>query len=273
MGLPELRTFARLLRHTGSFRASCVLASHRRGLAEFRLPGWPGSFRVRTGTSDAALFRYLALNMTPTEYAVPEGETPKVILDIGANVGVASLMFAKRFPAARIFAFEPLPENLELLRYNTRKFPQVRAIPYALGAITELRKFFYSDDPGNFGGGGFVFQRNVPTLELPMLAVLEAFERYEIPPVDLIKIDVEGAEGEILGSFPNRLIESVRTIVGELHQAEPQLLGKLRGAGFDLALTPVGAGSLCSYLRATRSTPSRPAHSRALAEVSADATT
>ena len=43
---------------------------------------------------------------------------PKVIYDIGANIGVASLYFACRYPGARLFGFEPVPDNFEVCQRN-----------------------------------------------------------------------------------------------------------------------------------------------------------
>jgi hypothetical protein len=52
------------------------------------------------------------------------GKTP-IVIDAGANVGAASLWFARAFPQAAIVAVEPDPENARLLRLNTAGAPHV----------------------------------------------------------------------------------------------------------------------------------------------------
>ena len=45
---------------------------------------------------------------------VPDAVDPAVIVDVGANIGMASIYFADRFPSASIYAFEPMPEAVIL---------------------------------------------------------------------------------------------------------------------------------------------------------------
>lgn len=216
----HLRALARTAMHTRSLRAACALHTECLGWAEIRLPGFAGTFRFRTGTSDARLLRGLAEAGLPAEYGLPADLHPRVILDIGANIGTVTAALARRYPAARIWAFEPLPENLDLLRHNVARFPRVRVVPFGLGARTESRPYTRSDNPRNFGGGGFFGGRDDHGTQvegLPIVAVGEALEGLGISAVDTIKIDTEGAEHDILMSFPPARLRQVAVIVGELH--------------------------------------------------------
>ena len=68
----------------------------------------------RDGTSDTIIINK---NLNPNEK--PEYQFPpmpaKVILDIGANIGVTALRLAYQYPEATIYAFEPEPENFSIL--------------------------------------------------------------------------------------------------------------------------------------------------------------
>jgi len=203
-----------------SLRSAWLLHRDRPGVAEIRVPGLPGHFRFRTGTSDARLMRVLVERGLPPEYELPAHFEPRIILDIGANIGTVTAALARRYPQARIFAFEPLPENFVLLKYNTAALANVFALPFGLGARTQCRPYTRSDDPRNFGGGGFHGGRGFPLRRLevlPVVSVAEALAALGIPAVDLIKIDTEGAEHEILTSFPRSVLATVKVIVGELH--------------------------------------------------------
>ncbi|MEM6553603.1 MAG: FkbM family methyltransferase, partial [Planctomycetota bacterium] len=228
--LQSLRQTLSLLRHTRSLVATRALQCQLpgAGVAEVRLPGCPGPVRFRRGTSDAILLQPLVFNELPPEYRHQLTEPPKVILDIGANIGALALQFAKLYPRARILSFEPLPENYELLAFNTRHCPNVETFPFGLGATTTSLPYQRSDDPTNFGGGGCHPTHPPATTAdtVDIVAVTEALERLNVTHIDLIKIDTEGAEHDILTNLPAELLTTVRCIVGELHNKpnDPALL-------------------------------------------------
>ena len=57
---------------------------------------------------------------------------PKFIIDGGANIGTASIFFANRYPNAKIVAVEPESQNIEMMEYNLKNYPQVKIIHAAL---------------------------------------------------------------------------------------------------------------------------------------------
>lgn len=74
----------------------------------------------RPGTSDRGLiYEILVRNQRKSEYWVDAKVNPTVIFDIGANIGITAIWLADKFPGAKIFCFEPMPENFELLKANT----------------------------------------------------------------------------------------------------------------------------------------------------------
>ncbi len=218
----RIRDFVKWAVRTRSLHAARLLLTERTGVAEVHLPGFAGTFRLRTGTSDAMLLRESVQRDLPREYDVRPAVAPQVILDIGANIGAVTAAFVRRWPQARVYAFEPLPENFALLRHNVAQFPQVTALPYGLGAETAQRCYVRSDDPRNYGGGGFLPKGGTQApdasgLELPIVAVAEAFRELGLARVDLIKIDTEGSEFDILTNLPPAVLDTVQVIVGELH--------------------------------------------------------
>lgn len=155
-----------------------------------------------------------------SEYRLPVSIQPRVILDIGANIGLTSLYFATAYPQARIWAFEPAPANLELLQGNVAAFSdRVTVIPVGLGAEAGRFPFGPSGDPLNFGGGSFRENGSDPsqTVLLPATTLRDAVERYSIPQPDVIKLDAEGAEWNILRGTPAHLLAATKVVIGELH--------------------------------------------------------
>lgn len=227
--MPGLRPFLKSLLCTGNLSTAWALHTRRRREVEFSLPGLVGTLRMRTGTSDADFFRLLAHGYEFREYRIPIECAPRTILDVGANVGVVSINLARKYPRARIYSFEPLPENFKLLQHNVAQFPNITPIPFGLGAATRERTYYWSDDPRNLGGGGFHDHGppNQKTSTLPVVSVTDALERFNIENIDIIKIDAEGAETDVLTAMPAALLARVLAIVGELHGDPAPLLAHL----------------------------------------------
>lgn len=189
-----------------------------RPVAQYVWRGMP--IHYRPGTSDPALIYSILLKQgRKSEYWVPESLDPAVILDIGANIGISSMYFAERFPRARIYAFEPVPENVALLSRNVVRRPQVHVSPVALGGRNGTIEMLSSDSPRNFGGFSFYRQGSDPSRKIAvrMQDVNTALRELGVGRVDLIKIDTEGSEYEILTAFDENMLRSVKWIMGELH--------------------------------------------------------
>lgn len=155
-----------------------------------------------------------------SEYRHCVSTGPSVIFDVGANIGVTALYFATLYPAARIYCFEPLPENVALLRENTAPFSdRITIVPKALGDREGSLPYCYSDDPLNFGGGTFygVGCDRSRAIDLPMTTMARACAELGIDQIDLLKIDTEGAEMAVLRGIPDEIIRNVRAVIGELH--------------------------------------------------------
>lgn len=221
----ELRRFARTAFFTRNIRTAYRLHTSRNRPAQIRLPGFEGTFKLRTGTTDADHLLLLANGYDFPEYRIPISCRPHTILDLGANIGVASIILAQTYPEARIFAFEPLPDNYKLLEHNVAAFGNITPVPFGLGARTEYRDFFRSSYLRNQTGGFYTdgtlsFSRRGPRAgvqKLPVLAVPEALRRYGIRNIDIIKIDTEGAEYDILTNIPHEVLDGVTVVVGEFH--------------------------------------------------------
>jgi FkbM family methyltransferase len=187
---------------------------------------WEGvPVAYRAGTSDAALvYNILLRRGKKAEYALPPeaklaaGDV-KLVLDIGANIGIASLYFGRAFPHAQIHAFEPDPDNGELLAINARAMPRIHVHRLALGERDGELELFDSDDSTNLGGfsahGLGVNSGRSKTV--PVRHAGRALAALGIRQVDVIKIDTEGAEWEILTSIGRELLGGTRVIMGELH--------------------------------------------------------
>src|ERR1700733_11933508 len=87
----------------------------------------PVSLRVRT--TDVALCREILLNGL---YDCQLRESPEVIFDLGANIGLSTVYYANKFPTAKIIAVEPDPSNFALLEKNCEPYRNVTLVQGAV---------------------------------------------------------------------------------------------------------------------------------------------
>lgn len=120
------------------------------------------------------------------------------MVDVGANLGFFSLLWASFNNDNRVFSFEPSPRNIQYLQHNIDKNNfgnQIIIFKNALGSDNGVMEF----DPGNVdqtGWGGFTLQKNSRSITVNV----KRLDDYapEIKKIDLLKIDTEGADYLVL---------------------------------------------------------------------------
>lgn len=126
---------------------------------------------------------------------------PPTILDLGANVGFASLFFAKKYPDADIACVEPMPENISVLTANLGvNGVRARVIPKAIsiedGSVTMQRS---EHDYGHkITGIAFGREMTGDTLTVPAITIPSLMSEMGWKRIGLLKVDVEGYEGILL---------------------------------------------------------------------------
>lgn len=182
---------------------------------------WHGQrIHYRAGTSDPRLIYNILLKRgRKGEYWMPAAVDPKVIFDIGANIGITTLYLAKRFPHARIYAFEPAASNFALLQKNTATLQNIVCLNLALGTSDGEMELYSSDDPTNEGGYSLYSQGadTARTVRVQMKSPKSFMAENGITRIDMIKIDTEGSEHGILTAFDPAVLRTVKWITGELH--------------------------------------------------------
>lgn len=178
-----------------------------------------GRVHYRRGTSDTSLaYDILFRPGSHAEYWLPHDLAPRVIFDIGGNVGIASRYLAHRFPQATVHAFEPIPANLELLRRNAAN-RRIVVHPFGLGGADGEFEFSIPTgvgaNPGAYSRFGLEHRSEI--VRAPVRATAGVLAALGIGSIDVVKIDTEGAEFDILSSFPREVLSRVAWIYGELH--------------------------------------------------------
>jgi len=147
-----------------------------------------------------------------------------IVLDLGAHIGGASLLLASINKNMKIHAYEPLPENAELLERNAKLngFSNIFVHQLAISGKKGKMKIYYGllttevDRAHYFIGRwkGLPADRYV---EVDTITLEEIFREHSIGRCKLIKSDIEGDESTVLKPCPDDILKRIDYFVGEHH--------------------------------------------------------
>lgn len=142
------------------------------------------------------------------------GPDAKVVVDVGANIGIASLYFLTRSLDTLVYAYEPVPQNIESFRQNIAPFQdRCELAEVAVGAETGVADFGI-EPTGKFGGIKVVSKERIRIRCVSVNDVLErVFSKH--PEIDCLKIDVEGTEQDILSAVAREFWDRIKCIYAE----------------------------------------------------------
>lgn len=179
---------------------------------------------IRPATSDVPS---VINNCIREEYGqFEETIAPKLIIDAGAYIGDTSAYFLSRFPGAKVIALEPNTESFLQADLNLRPYgDRVTLVCAALWDSIGMIDFGGEQTSARVGGGG----AEVRTITIP--ALLSKFENAEI---DILKMDIEGAELVVLRSAVGNWLNNVRLLLLETHgqNVELEVLPLVEREGF-----------------------------------------
>lgn len=227
------------------FRDLLTPTSRLRYLAWRAMP-WPRSITVKFSNGQYAILPSHELLDLGTAYEVfiaQDYHSPRDlgggvgrIVDVGANVGHSVVYWAQHYPEARIDAIEPHPRHAKLLG-RVVKLNRLgdRVTMYIVAAGTRDGRGFLTDDTTasalrDTAVGG--------AIEVP---VVDFFLRWGNAPIDLLKLDCEGAELDLMMD-PRFADLNVKALVVEWHEtprtprAKDRIVDRLRELGWQLEI-------------------------------------
>jgi FkbM family methyltransferase len=172
----------------------------------------------------------------------------RTVLDIGANVGVFALFAASIAPAAVIHCFEPDGVNFEMLRGNVEANPRAHIFAHQ-AAVGGKDGFAY------LSGGATSVTHAIAEAGEQRVELLSLAHAVELcgGSVDFLKMDVEGAEREILSGCSDAVLQRIRAISMEWHypMREAEVLAeRLRALAFTVICIERDGGR---FVKASRS--------------------
>ena len=209
---------------------------HANGIAAVRFGNV--MFQARHNSLDAfalyEIWRYKS-------YSEAEIRRDDVVVDIGANIGGYAVLAAKS--GARVFAYEPVPETYQLLSKNIiiNNCHTVKSYNVAVGS--KIGELTLNVNPQAAGLDSIYHTfSSTEKIKVPSIDLHEIFVQNKLKKIDVLKIDVEGAEYDILLNARSSDMRKVRTITMEYHDFldhghnKKELIRFLRSNGFEVQL-------------------------------------
>ena len=150
------------------------------------------------------------------EYNVKLGFEPKIIFDLGGNIGTTALYFLLKYPGSTVYIFEPDPANVEQLQLNTKKFEKrIKLFKAAVVGDNRQEAIFHICKNRHWSSSLVKREGQVRELRVKAVNLDNIIKEYNIGQVDILKFDIEGAEYEVFQSFNK--IDKVKLLIGEVH--------------------------------------------------------
>lgn len=188
--------------------ATRILNSDSKAVTRLKVKGLDHPFHTTAAHGDIAMLNELVGRGL---YDLPRREKAingKLIIDVGANIGVSAALFASRYPKSELLLIEPNPRNLELLATNIAAYGnRVTSIPKALSLNSGSTGLVNNEVSaiGNHASYAYIGSTQKHQLSAESITPEELFnevEGYMFPGdrVGLLKMNIEGAEKSLFES-------------------------------------------------------------------------
>jgi FkbM family methyltransferase len=162
---------------------------------------------MRPGTADA---HTVINNIIRREYDQATFETPPVwMIDAGAYIGDTSAFFLSKYPELKIIALEPGPPSYEMAKRNLE--------PYGERVILLKKGLYVTDGIALFSGDNTGAAIGTSGFEIDCTTIPTLLEQYSIPRINILKMDIEGAEEALFLSNPEVWLKRVDLLIIEIH--------------------------------------------------------
>jgi FkbM family methyltransferase len=189
-------------------------------VVKIQVPDIKAPVGIRLDTTDIHAFEQVFISKD-YEFEVPENFSPGLIIDGGANVGYSSIWFANRFPSSHLICVEPDESNFNFLKENMKPYTNIDLIKAALWHEKGDLEIVTHDREGNWLGhwGIQVKQSDESSAStIKATTINDIWENSDYEHIDILKLDVEGAEKEIFSANFEHWLNKTNIIILEIHE-------------------------------------------------------
>jgi len=152
------------------------------------------------------------------------------ILDVGAHIGLSCLYFKKLYPQAQVTCLEPIPSSFKLLETNVfeNNLSDVTCLQKAFANTSQFITLYIDPEKNGWYSttsikqGAWDHKQNTQPIQVPAITLNQLITQ----PIDLLKLDIEGAEQMIL-EHNQSVLPLVKQLLIEFHPMANQSLSSL----------------------------------------------
>ena len=183
-------------------------------LVGIAVPHWKHPVWLRAGTSDAAVFLQV---FADRQGFFPVPGNPRLVVDAGANIGLTSVCLANRFPQSDIVALEVDQGNFNVLKKNC--LPYSNITPLHLGLWSHSANLLVENpDSEAWAFHAKEVAAGTPGA-IPAVGIADLLRQLGRSHIDVLKIDIEGAEYDVFSRGLSKWIDKVSTVAVEVHES------------------------------------------------------
>lgn len=182
-------------------------------LIAIRVAGLEHKIFLRNEPDDLALFTQIFIR---EEYNADILFPVNNILDCGANIGLASLYFKRKYRNSVIICIEPEVSNFQILELNTKEYKNIFRLNSAIWNNNSLLNVVNY----NRGSAGLMVKQFNP-VELGAIngvTIKDLVSKFNLDQIDILKMDIEGSEKQVLLESNFNWKDKVKNIFVELHE-------------------------------------------------------
>jgi len=181
----------------------------------YRLRNGP-KLKVRGGSTDRFILNEIWIHKSylPNGFEINSND---VVVDIGAHIGVFSIMAAYYANLGKVYSFEPMKENFNLLNenINLNRLSNITSFNKAVSDKDGKLKFFVSKTKNKGQNSMTRLSENQEEISVDKISFKKFIKK--IPQINFLKMDCEGSEYDIFYSLNKKELAKIKKIAMEYH--------------------------------------------------------
>ncbi|HMK76735.1 MAG TPA: FkbM family methyltransferase [Thermodesulfobacteriota bacterium] len=210
--------------------------------------------RLRPNTDDLRIVKTNFVKKNYTKDFIPITKD-SIVVDVGAHIGSFSIMVARS--AYKVLAFEPEPTNYQMLKKNVglNHLENMSIFEMAVSGRSGYQDIYTYQ--GGSSADYSLYKRGITNIKagrIPTISVEDIFKREDLPRIDFLKLDCEGAEHDILRNISFETAAKIMGMAMETHTVPLEfsidIPLRLKELGFEIKMNSSGG-----YIYARRTHP------------------